>query len=85
MSKWLEVREKVNKDGAVPRFLSFNGEGVGSDEVGHTTLPWQGGQPSIQLSILAMKKNGNWNDHSLRMAMGDCWLKNGYEGYLQWN
>jgi hypothetical protein len=30
---------KVNKDGAVRRFISFNEEGVGSDEVGHTTLP----------------------------------------------
>jgi hypothetical protein len=30
---------KVNKDGVVPRFLNFNGEGDGSDEVGHTTLP----------------------------------------------
>ncbi len=72
---------KVNKDGVVPRFLSFNGEGVGSDEVGHTTLPWQWRQPSIQSLILAMKNNGNWNDHSLRMAMGvvdSKWLwKNG--------
>lgn len=60
----------VNKDGVVPRFLSFNGEGVGSDEVGHTTLPWQWGRPSIQFAILVMKKNGNWNNHSLRMVMG---------------
>lgn len=61
---------KINKDGVVPRFLNFNGEGVGSDDVGHTTLPWQWKQPSIQFSIFAMKKNGNWNDHSLRMVMG---------------
>ncbi len=66
---------KVNKDGVVPRFLNFNGKGDGSDEVGHTTLPWQWKQPSIQSSILAMKNNGNWNDHSLR----SCWFKNGYE------
>lgn len=71
---------KVNKDGVVPRFLNFNGEGDGSDEVGHTTLPWQWRQPSIQSSILAMKNNGNWNDYSLRMGMGVFYSKNGYEG-----